>query len=94
MKVNKSRKSTHAIMAHGGSFGELSICRDNIRIVVPKHYMFNDGRLKKKYINVIDKAFKKFNNNNDVQVIVNISQLSQASGKALNLITGDVKYAE
>ena len=94
MKVNKSRKSTHAIMAHGGDFSELSIIRDNVKIVVPKYYMFNDGRLKKKYVDVINKAFAKFNEENDVQVVINISHLTGDNTRALNLIKEGELLAE
>lgn len=58
MKINKSRKSTHSIMAHGG-FGMLTITRGNVSILVPEEWLFNDGRIKKYAVEKVDKMFKK-----------------------------------
>lgn len=59
MKVCKSRKSTHSIMAHGGTFGLLSITRNNVTIQIPEEWLFEDGRIKKYAQKRIDSMFKK-----------------------------------
>lgn len=58
MKISKSRKSTHSVMAHGG-FGMLSITRNGVTIHVPEEWLFNDGRVKKYAVKNIDRMFKK-----------------------------------
>lgn len=57
MKINQSRKSTHSIMAHSG-FGVLTITREGTSILVPKSWLFNDGRIKKFAVKNIDMMFK------------------------------------
>lgn len=49
-----SRKRTTSIMSHGG-FGELTMQVNGIAVVIPKNFMFKDGQLKKKSINLINR---------------------------------------
>lgn len=58
MKINKSRKSTHSIMAHGG-FGMLTITRNNVTIQIPEEWLFADGRIKKYAVDKVNEMFKK-----------------------------------
>lgn len=71
MKVCKSRKSTHSIMAHPG-FGMLTIQRGNTIIHVPEEWLFEDGRIKKYAIAKVNAMFEKaeaFNNANIGDVV-------------------------
>ena len=71
MKVCKSRKSTHSIMAHPG-FGMLTIRRGATVILVPEEWLFEDGRIKKYALAKVNAMFEKaeaFNNANIGDVI-------------------------
>lgn len=71
MKINKSRKSTHSIMAHGG-FGMLTITKNNTTIQIPEEWLFNDGRIKKYAIGKVEQMFRKaeaFNSRNGGDVV-------------------------
>ena len=71
MKVCKSRKSTHSIMAHEG-FGMLTIRRGATVILVPEEWLFSDGRIKKYAIAKVNAMFEKaeaFNNANIGDVV-------------------------
>lgn len=49
-----SRKRMTSVMNHGG-FGELTMKVNGIDVVVPKNFVFNSGKIKKKYLALIDK---------------------------------------
>lgn len=53
-KVCQSRKSKHSIMNHSG-FGRLTVTKHGVTIEVPKEYLFEDGRIKKYAMKLIDK---------------------------------------
>lgn len=54
-KVCQSRKSTVSIMNHGG-FGDLTITKHGVTVLVPRSYLFEDGRIKKYALKIIDKT--------------------------------------
>lgn len=57
-KVCQSRKSKHSIMNHGG-FGKLTVTRHGVTVEVPAEYLFEDGRIKKYAIVLIDKQIER-----------------------------------
>lgn len=58
-KVCQSRKSRHSIMNHSG-FGDLTITKHGVTVSVPRSYLFNDGRIKKSGLKLIDKTIAKY----------------------------------
>lgn len=58
-KVCQSRKSRHSIMNHSG-FGNLTITKHGVTVNVPRSYLFNDGRIKKSGLKLIDKTIAKY----------------------------------
>lgn len=58
-KVCQSRKSRHSIMNHSG-FGDLAITKHGVTVSVPRSYLFNDGRIKKSGLKLIDKTIAKY----------------------------------
>lgn len=45
--INNSRKSTHSVMNHRG-YGSLFVERNGYKVLVPKEYLFKNGKLKKR----------------------------------------------
>ena len=68
MKINKSRKSTHTIMAHGDGKASMTVIRIvndvEVKYTVPSEHIFDMSRTMKKYgvlamneffMNIVDK---------------------------------------